>query len=236
MSLYWILNLTSLSVPFLVSFHPRIQLYKKWKALSLAIILAMIPYIIWDIWFTENGYWGFNLEYLSGVYLLHLPIEEWFFFVSIPYACIFTHYALIELFPKVQVGVKQVNFITYLLLGVFLIGAIVFNQKWYTFIDLVIGLVILVVAFISNKALLQKFYLTFIIMLIPFFVVNGILTGTGIENEVVWYNDLQNLGIRFGTIPIEDSVYAFSLILLNLVLFEKFSHIKKGESIDSPKF
>ena len=59
-------------------------------------------------------------------------------------------------------------------------------------------------------------------MLIPFFIVNGILTGTGIEGNVVWYNDEQNLGIRLATIPIEDTAYAFSLILMNLLLFYKF--------------
>lgn len=60
-------------------------------------------------------------------------------------------------------------------------------------------------------------------MLIPFFIVNGVLTGTGITDQVVWYNDEQNLGIRMGTIPVEDSVYAFSLILMGLGLFEYFS-------------
>jgi len=69
--------------------------------------------------------------------------------------------------------------------------------------------------------LLSSFYLTFLVMLIPFFIVNGILTGTGIENEVVWYNNDENLGIRMLTIPVEDSVFAFSLILLNLLLFKK---------------
>ena len=59
-------------------------------------------------------------------------------------------------------------------------------------------------------------------MLIPFFIVNGVLTGTGIEGNIVWYNDDQNLGIRLGTIPIEDTAYAFSLILMNLFLFYKF--------------
>ena len=59
-------------------------------------------------------------------------------------------------------------------------------------------------------------------MLIPFFIVNGILTGTGIQEEVVWYNDEENLGIRILTIPVEDILYAFSLILLNLILFKKF--------------
>jgi lycopene cyclase domain-containing protein len=59
-------------------------------------------------------------------------------------------------------------------------------------------------------------------MLIPFFIVNGILTGSFIENEVVWYNNSENLGIRLFTIPIEDTIYALSLILTNLALTEYF--------------
>ena len=51
---------------------------------------------------------------------------------------------------------------------------------------------------------------------------NGILTGSGIEGNVVWYNDAQNLGVRLGTIPVEDTVYAFSMILMNLFLFGFF--------------
>ena len=68
----------------------------------------------------------------------------------------------------------------------------------------------------KNLNLLSHFYLTFLVMLIPFFIVNGILTGSFVENEVVWYNNLENLNIRVFTIPIEDIIYAFTLILLNL--------------------
>jgi lycopene cyclase domain-containing protein len=64
-------------------------------------------------------------------------------------------------------------------------------------------------------------------MLIPFFIVNGILTGSFIENEVVWYNDFENLGIRLFTIPIEDTVYAFTLILLNLFVMSCLEPRKK---------
>ena len=54
---------------------------------------------------------------------------------------------------------------------------------------------------------------------------NGILTGTGLEEPVVWYNDDENLGIRLLTIPIEDIGYAFTMIFGNVFLIEKFKAI-----------
>jgi lycopene cyclase domain-containing protein len=60
------------------------------------------------------------------------------------------------------------------------------------------------------------------ILLIPFLMVNGILTGTGIEGAVVNYNPSENLGIRILTIPVEDAFYGFEMILLNIYLFKWF--------------
>ena len=223
MSLYLWLNLLSISVPFLVSFHPRIKLYKRWKALFLALLITLIPFIIWDVYFTVQGYWGFNETYLSGIYLLHLPIEEWLFFICIPYACVFTHLSILEINPNLSVSEKTSNRITILLFIIF-ISVFLFNiDKAYTAVDMIFAIIALALVKKFNPKLLQSFYLTFLFMLIPFFIVNGILTGTGIEGNVVWYDNEENLGIRLGTIPVEDSAYAFSLILLNLWLFFRFA-------------
>ena len=59
-------------------------------------------------------------------------------------------------------------------------------------------------------------------MLIPFFIVNGTLTVTNIVDEVVWYNNLENLNYRLGTIPVEDTIYAFTMILTSLLGTEYF--------------
>jgi lycopene cyclase domain-containing protein len=61
--------------------------------------------------------------------------------------------------------------------------------------------------------------------LIPFFIVNGILTGSFIHQEVVWYNNAENLGIRLFTVPVEDAFYAFSMLFANLILIEKFKKV-----------
>ncbi len=221
MSLYFWLDILSISVPLLVSFHPRIRLHHYWKSLFSAIALSMIPFIIWDIYFTIHKIWGFNPDYLSQTYILHLPVEEWLFFICVPYACVFTHEALMVLTKNAHLTPKITKIITFLLLLVFgLVLAFHFDLA-YTAVNMIFAIIILLLAYRYNPGLLSSFYLTFLVMLIPFFIVNGILTGTGIENEVVWYNNDENLGIRMLTIPIEDSVFAFSLILLNLLLFKK---------------
>jgi lycopene cyclase domain-containing protein len=56
--------------------------------------------------------------------------------------------------------------------------------------------------------------------LIPFLIVNGILTGLFLEEPVVSYNKNEILGIRILTIPIEDVGYAFSMLFSNLMIFE----------------
>ncbi|MEZ4910932.1 MAG: lycopene cyclase domain-containing protein [Saprospiraceae bacterium] len=67
----------------------------------------------------------------------------------------------------------------------------------------------LTVLFMYN--ITSHFY--FYIFVLPFFlIVNGILTGSGIEEPVVWYNPDHHIGLRVGTIPIEDAFYGFLLI------------------------
>lgn len=228
MSLYLWLNLLSVSIPLLVSFHPRIRLYKQWKALFMALMITLIPFIIWDIYFTVQGYWGFNETYLSGLYFLHLPLEEWLFFICIPYACVFTHLSLLELNPKIGLSDTLTRTVTYSLAIIFTIVFLLNFSKAYTAVDMIFAFIALVICYRIRPKLLNSFYVTFLVMLIPFFIVNGILTGTGIEGNVVWYNDEENLGIRMGTIPVEDSAYAFSMILMNLLLFFNFSEKKKA--------
>ncbi len=216
--LYLLLNLGSLSIPFLFSFHPKLKFYKYWQALTIGIITSMLIFIPWDIIFTAKGIWGFNNDYFLGIKLFHLPIEEWLFFICIPYACVFTHFALLHYFPNMKLQKSVTKKISYSLIIAFFIISVFNYNKWYTFINFLLASIITFLVLIKNSKLLSEFYLTFLVILIPFFIVNGILTGSFIENEVVWYNNAENLGIRLSTIPIEDTIYAFSLILLNLFI------------------
>jgi len=218
MSLYFALLLFSVAVPFLLSFDKRLRFYKKWKYVLPSIFIVAAVYIAFDIYFTKLGVWGFNPRYLSGIFLFHLPIEEWLFFIIIAYASLFLHFSIIEYFPGAKVGKKWTKRITILLFVLSIFMVFVFHDKMYTVYISLTTAVALALAYTDKSQTIATFYITFLVILIPFIVVNGILTGSFIEGEVVWYNNDENLGIRFFTIPIEDFAYGFSLILYNLLL------------------
>jgi lycopene cyclase domain-containing protein len=225
MSLYLILNIASFIVPFAYSFEKKMRFIKWWKSVFLSIFIVATFFIIWDIAFTKMGIWGFNPKYLVGINVFGLPLEEILFFICIPYASIFTHYALGYFFPNLKLSEFKANYITIMLFLSALVLFIFNTDKWYTSINLLVFIVLLVYSFITENTILQKFYITFLVILIPFFIVNGILTGSFINEEVVWYNNAENLGIRLFTIPIEDTFYAFSMLFLNLILIEKLKKI-----------
>jgi lycopene cyclase domain-containing protein len=220
--LYLWLNIGSFLVPFLVSFHPRLKFYKKWRSLFPAIFLMMAIFIPWDIVFTNNGFWGFNEAYLTGYHLLGLPVEEWLFFICIPYACLFTHYALLELFPKCSLSKITVEIIYVLLVSLLVITLWFYYDRWYTLVNFSYGIILLGLIYNYRKKLLYTFFPTYLVILIPFFLVNGVLTGTGIDEPVVWYLNTENMGIRLGTIPMEDIVYNLGMLLTVFVLTEEF--------------
>ncbi|MDA9126428.1 lycopene cyclase domain-containing protein [Flavobacteriaceae bacterium] len=221
-TLYLLLNLGSVSVPFLYSFHPRLQLHKRFLWIFSSILLTMVIFIPWDVIFTLHKIWGFNDTYFLGTKFLRLPIEEWLFFICIPFACVFTHYALLLYFPNLKLNKTSTKWISNGLMALLLVLAVVNYDKWYTVINFSLAIPLTLLVYTYNIKLLQHFLLTFLVMLIPFFIVNGILTGSFIEDQVVWYNNAENLGIRMGTIPVEDSIYAYTMILCNLFLTELF--------------
>lgn len=221
--LYFLLDVGSLIVPFLFSFHPKLKFYKLWKYFFPATFIMMAFYIPWDIIFTQNDIWGFNQKYLSGIKLANLPLEEWLFFICIPYSCLFTIYAFKNLLPEFSFGNKTTSVVYYSLQTVLIVTLLYFYDRWYTLVNFAFTILLLALVFNYKRAILNTFFPVFLILLIPFFIVNGFLTGSWIQEQVVWYNDAENLGIRIGTVPIEDSIYALGMLLTIFALMEKFS-------------
>lgn len=225
---YLLVDLGAISIPFLFSFHPRLRFDKTWSAFLFGCTITTIFFIIWDIIFTDWGIWGFTPKYLLGIDVVNLPLEEWLFFICIPYACVFTYHCLKILIKKDILG-PYAKYIS-LALVLILVPVALFNlDKWYTSTTfLFLAAFLLAQLYLFKPSFLGRFYLSYLAILPFFFITNGILTGSGIEDQVVWYNDLENLGIRIGTIPVEDSMYGLLMLMMNVVLYEYWLS-RKGE-------
>jgi len=228
MSTYLLVNLLALSMPFLLSFDKKVHFYTQWKYLFPSMFLTMILFIPWDIIFTLKGVWGFNPLHLEGIDILHLPLEEWLFFIIVPYASIFT-YEVLNAYIKRDLLAKYSKSISIFLISILLLIAFLNLSKAYTSVSFIFAAVfIIIVEFILKSEFMGRFYLAYLVILIPFLAVNGILTGSFIEEEVVWYNNSENLSIRLFTIPIEDAVFGLLLMLMNTTFYEYFKRLGRS--------
>lgn len=218
---YLLVNLGSIAIPFAFSFESRIAFYKKWKALFPALLIPAIPFLIWDSIFTAHGVWGFNERYLTGIHIGNLPLEEILFFICIPYACVFS-YEVLNYFIKQDVLGKYARYGTTILTYMLVAVAFQTTNQLYTFTTSVFTFLFLILHLVILKsAYWSKLVFAYLLILIPFFFTNGTLTGTGLEEPIVWYNDAENLGIRLLTIPVEDLFYGFLLFGLNITIYER---------------
>lgn len=219
--LYLFIDLGSIAFPFAFSFYPKANFSKKWKFLLPALLAGAIPFIGWDVWFTHLGVWGFNPTYLCGIYFFNLPLEEVLFFFCIPYACVFSYEAVNYFSKKGMIQNSAANFITDILIFGLLIIATLHHHHWYTSVTFFSTAAFLtLLRRVWTVDYLGKFYFAFLFILIPFFLVNGLLTGTGLDEPIVWYNNRENLNLRLGTIPVEDIFYGMLLLLSNISVFE----------------
>jgi lycopene cyclase domain-containing protein len=218
--LYFFLDFASLLLPLFFSLFSKNKFLRKWKSILPAIFIPGILFCAWDVWFTSQGIWGFNPDYISGIYLINLPIEEVLFFICIPYACLFSYESFCIFLSNKKFHREAFHRITELMILIFLLAIILHASKKYTVATLSATCILLTVLRVLKGFEAGRFYMAFLCMLIPFLIFNSILTGTGLNAPIVWYNDQENLGIRIGTIPIEDAVYGFLLVGTNVLIFD----------------
>jgi len=203
-----------------LSFDRRVAFHTKWKFLLPAIIVVALPFIIWDFLFTKVGVWGFSELYTLDYRFLHLPIEEWMFFVSAPFACLFIYECLRYYFP-LDTFKSFDKWITFVIISVLSVVGILYWGKLYTSVTCLATAALLLAHYLSfDNTYRTFFYKAQLVSFLPFTLVNGILTGSITKEPVVQYNPIEMLGIRIITIPIEDFVYCFMLLFSVVTIYE----------------
>lgn len=212
--------LLSFMGPFLLSFDKKVAFYKYWPALFLGIGINALLFISWDVWFTNTGVWSFSSIYTFPQRLLQLPLEEWSFFIVVPYASVFI-YACLRAYFKPGLFQNLSTVINWIFMLICASWILIFPLKTYTLVNASIALFLLVIHhFYLKKQWMQWFWFAYFVHLVPFFIINGVLTGAVTSEPVVFYNPSEIIGIRLLTIPIEDAIYALSCLLIPISVME----------------
>jgi lycopene cyclase domain-containing protein len=215
---YALLLAGSVLVPLVLSFDRKVAFFRYWKFLFPATFITAALFIIWDIYFTRHNVWWFNEDFVTGIYIAGLPIEEWLFFIIIPYCCLFIYEV-----SRAYIKKEWKQFILPLnifLFIIFLSITILHIDRIYTAVNFGMATLMIGLQFFlkTHKTYLFHFYIAYALSIIPFLLVNGVLTSM----PVVGYNNEENLATRIYTIPVEDFAYLVNLLLMNLNLYEFF--------------
>lgn len=221
---YLLINFLTIIFPVLLSFDKRVAFHKSWKYIWPGMTLTGLVFLFWDVLFTVKGVWSFNPDYIIGIKVFDLPIEEILFFLTVPFSCIFI-YACLNYYVKWSLPQTISKIISLLIIILCVAMLTAYYNRLYTAINFgFLMLVLILLQYVFESAWLNRFYMAYIVSLLPFYIVNGILTSV----PIVMYNNAENIGKRVGTIPIEDHFYSIALLLMNVGFFEYFKSKKQG--------
>lgn len=96
----------------------------------------------------------------------------------------------------------------------------------YTWLSVFWAVVMVLLDIRSGTRLLSRpaFRVFLLVMLVFMTIVNGYLTA----RPIVEYGPEFQLGVRIWTIPVEDYFFGFSMVLLTVIVWERYK--KKGEN------
>ena len=220
--LYWALHGFILIPVLALSFDKRVTFYKSWKYLMPAIFVVGVIFILWDFAFTDFGVWGFSHDYTLDTRVLQLPLEEWVFFLSAPFASLFIYECLRYYFPKDNFATLDKPLSMGMATLFILVGVCTWGRLYTSFTCLAAGALILTNYYTVANTYRTFFYKAQLVSFIPFILINGVLTGSITKSPIVMYNSSEILNIRFFTIPIEDFAYCFVMLFAVAIVYEFF--------------
>ncbi len=221
MSTYLTINLIIVAVPLALTFLPVFRFYRKWRPLLASIVIVGGLFIFWDALFTIRGDWTFNPLYVNGLKVLSLPPEEWLFFFTVPYSCLFLYEGISAIVLDIKIFYSSAFYV--LLSGLSLYAAWMFRGKEYTLVvSLLSAAVFLLGASRLRYIFTSRVYWIWITLGMGLFVVfNHFLAAL----PVVIYSPLAITNFRLASIPIEDFFYNYCLLTLYLAIYIRVKNL-----------
>ncbi len=76
--------------PAILSRDPKIGIRGHRGTLLKAMGITCAVFWVWDFIATARGHWSFNPDYVLGLFIVGMPVEEWLFFVVVSFVSVFT--------------------------------------------------------------------------------------------------------------------------------------------------
>lgn len=210
---YFVLLFVTILYPLLQSFERRIKYHTKWNYVLFSASVMMLLFIPWDIWFAKQSVWSFNKAYTIGFFIFYLPIEEWLFFIIVPFACVFI-YEVLNYYFNTQLEVAPYRFIFYLLAIFLATLSVIYCDRTYTLVCFSLCSAALFIVALYSPQWIGRFFRAYLVSLVPFLIINGCLTGSFTDQPIVSYDSSQIIGLRILNIPIEDTAYNLLMFLI----------------------
>jgi len=220
---YLLLLLVYLVIPVILSFQKSVRFVFRLRYLLPATVFAGAIFVMWDIRFTQMGIWSFNPEYLTGIYILTIPVEEWLSFIIIPLSSVYIYEWLkikFEDFEKPNIFIL----VSLILLSISAVLAYYYRSSMFSFFTFFLSAIYLGYIVFRNRfrKYYTKFYLAWIISLVPFIIVSSILNSL----PAVVYNSDHIIGVALFGVPVEKVGYLFLLLLINITIYEYLNNRK----------
>ena len=212
---YYIFNIIVFLPVLILSFMTDVKPHRHIRGLFAGYLLVSVPFMIWDVWATSAGHWGFNSEYVTGPYIFNVPLEEYLFFLTVPFALVYvwgvvkkhvTDKALAGILPLLVFGAVAAISIWTL---------VAYWENGYTRSAMIAALIATVAAATSRLAYTKRFWTFQVILLGLFMIFNSILTML----PIITYGQDAIIGLNVGTIPVEDFFFNFAFATLFLLVY-----------------
>lgn len=203
----------------LMTFLSGVLMLKLWgirlnvRALAASFLLVSLPFIAWDIFATEIGHWGFNAAYITGAELFRIPLEEFLFFVTVPFACLIVYLVCKK---YVHGSFKLLHKTLLSALAAVSLVALWFGGGYTELVASALLAGTIMLSLHPRVAASRAFWVAMSINFGLFLVANTFLTAL----PIVTYGEQAITGFRVGTIPMEDFAYNFVLLGLFTLVYD----------------
>ena len=210
-------------IPLLFRTASKTRIFPKLKYFIPAIIFSSAVFIIWDNRFAQIGIWNYNPEFFSGKEIFSLPWEKWLYYVVVSWVSLFVYEWVKIKFSYLKIDNISLA-ISLALLVVFGLTAFFSRQKIYTFFTFFLLAIYFGYTFFRNrfKSHFTHFYITFLILLIPFFILSVIL----VKLPAISYHSEHTLQVQLLQIPVEKLAGLFLLLFINITITEYLAERK----------